>query len=120
MGEDEIDFRPDVDETDLDQAVSASTLAISAIPTIGPLIAEAVRNGIPNQRTDRIAHMLKILDRELGTLQQDFLDERMRTEQFRDLLEDGIWQTTRVLTAGRRACIAALLKNSITKDELAH
>lgn len=117
---DELDFRPDVDETDLDRAVSASTLAISAIPAIGPLIAEAVKHGIPNQRIDRIAGMLKILDARLGDVRRDVLDQKMRTEEFRDLLEDGLWQTTRALTAERRAYIASLLKNSITSDDLDH
>ncbi len=120
MCEDEIDLRPDVDETDLDRAVSASTLALSAIPAIGPLVAEAVKHAIPNQRIDRIAHMLKILDRQVGSLQRDFLEQRMQTEEFHDLLEDAVWQTTRALTDERREYIASLLKNSLTSDELLH
>jgi hypothetical protein len=120
MGEGEIDFRPDVDETDLDRAVSASHLVLSAIPTIGPLIGEAVKQGIPNQRIDRIADMLKLLDWRLTGLQKDVIEQRMRTEEFRDLLEDGLWQATRALSEGRKAYIASLLKNSITDDELAH
>lgn len=64
--------------------------------------------------------MLKILDGQVSGLQKDFLDQRMRTEEFRDLLEDGLWQTTRALTDERREYIASLLKNSITSDELSH
>jgi len=120
MGEDEIDFRPDVDETDLDRAVSASYLVLSAIPTIGPLIAEAVKQGIPNQRIDRIADMLKILERQLSDLQKEVLEQRLQTEQFRDLLEDGLWQTTRALTHERREYIASLLRSSLTSEQLSH
>jgi hypothetical protein len=120
VGEDEIELKPDIDEDDVDRAVAASTLVLSAIPTIGPLVAEAVKHGIPNQRIDRIAHMLKILDNQVSDLREDFLVQRMRTEEFHDLLEDGIWQTTRALTEERRAYIASLLKNSIKSDELAH
>jgi hypothetical protein len=120
MSEDEIDFRPDVDETDLDRAVSASTLALSAIPTIGPLIAEAVKHSIPNQRIDRIARMLKFLDCQVADMQEGLREQRMRTDEFRDLLEDALWQTTRTLTDERRAYIASLLKNSIKSDDLAH
>lgn len=120
MSEEGIDFKPDVDETDLDRAVSASTLALHAIPTIGPLIAEAVKHGIPNQRIDRIADMLKFLDRQVADMREGLREQRMRTDEFRDLLEDALWQTTRTLTNERRAYIASLLKNSIKSDDLAH
>jgi Spy/CpxP family protein refolding chaperone len=120
MSEDAINFRPDVDETDLDRAISASTLALSVIPTIGPLIAEAVKHGIPNQRIDRIARMLKFLDRQVADMQEGLREQRMRTDEFRDLLEDALWQTTRTLTDERRAYIASILKNSIKGDDLAH
>ena len=120
MSEEGIDFKPDVDETDLDRAVSASTLTLSAIPTIGPLIAEAVKHGIPNQRIDRIADMLKIIDREVSNLRREMVAQRMRTEEFRDLLEDGLWQATRAITRRRREYIASLLKNSLTNEQLSH
>lgn len=120
VGEGEIDLRPDVDETDLDRAVAASALALSAIPVIGSLIAQTVQHAIPNQRIDRIADMLKILDRKVSGLQKDVLELRMQTEEFRDLLEDGLWQTTRALTHERREYIASLLKNSLTSEQLTH
>ena len=37
MSEDEIELRPDVDENDLDRVVMASTIVLSAIPTIGSI-----------------------------------------------------------------------------------
>lgn len=64
--------------------------------------------------------MLKILDRRVGGFQKDILEQRMRTEEFRDLLEDRVWQATRALTKVRRAHIASLLKNSLTSEDLAH
>ena len=56
MSDDEIELRPDVDENDLDRAVMASTIVLSAIPTIGSTIAEAGKHAIPNQRIGRMAH----------------------------------------------------------------
>jgi hypothetical protein len=63
MGEDEIYFKPDVDENDRDRVVAASSLVASAVPMIGSVVAEAIKHAIPNQRVDRMADMLKILDR---------------------------------------------------------
>jgi hypothetical protein len=119
VSEDELELEPDIDETDVDRAVAASTLVLSAIPTIVPLVAEAVKHGIPKQRIERIARMLKFLDNQVSGL-EDVLAHRMRTEEFLDLFEDGLWQTTRALTEERLAHIASLLKNSIKSDDLAH
>jgi hypothetical protein len=80
----------------------------------------SVKHGIPNQRIDRIARMLKYLDSQVSDMQENLREQRMRTEEFRDLLEDALWQTTRTLTDERRAYIASLLKNSVKSDELAH
>ena len=120
MSEDKLELEPDIDETDVDRAVAASTLVLSAIPTIVPLIAEAVKHGIPKRRIERIARMLKFLGNQVSGLEEDVLAHRMRTEEFLDLFEDGLWQTTRALTEERLAHIASLLKNSIKSDDLAH
>jgi hypothetical protein len=120
VSEDKLELEPDIDETDVDRAVAASTLVLSAIPTIVPLIAEAVKHGIPKRRIERIARMLKFLGNQVSGLEEDVLAHRMRTEEFLDLFEDGLWQTTRALTEERLAHIASLLKNSIKSDDLAH
>jgi hypothetical protein len=120
VSEDELELEPDIDETDVDRAATASTLVLSAIPTIVPLVAEAVKHGIPKQRIERIARMLKFLGNQVSGLEEDVLAHRMRTEEFLDLFEDGLWQTTRALTEERLAHIASLLKNSIKSDDLAH
>ena len=118
--EDELELEPDIDETDVDRAVAAWTLVLSAIPTIVPLVAEAVKHGIPKRRIERIARMLKFLENQVSGLQEDVLAHRMSTEEFLDLFEDGLWQTTSALTEERLAHIASLLKNSIKSDDLAH
>ena len=120
MSEDKLELEPDIDKTDVDRAVAASTLVLSAIPTIVPLVAEAVKHGIPKRRIERIARMLKFLGNQVSGLEEDVLAHRMRTEEFLDLFEDGLWQTTRALTEERLAHIASLLKNSIKSDDLAH
>jgi hypothetical protein len=81
---------------------------------------EAVKHGIPKRRIEQIARKLKFLDNQVSGLEEDVLAHRMRTEEFLDLFEDGLWQTTRALTEERLAHIASLLKNSIKSDDLAH
>jgi len=44
----------------------------------------------------------------------------MKTEEFNDLLEEGVIQASRALTDERREYIASLLKNSITNEKLTH
>lgn len=48
------------------------------------------------------------------------IEQKMKTEEFIDLLEDGLAQAARSLTDERRQYIASLLKNSITTDDLSH
>lgn len=119
-GEESMDERPDVEQNEVDLAVAAWSATLSVMPGIGPIVAELFRSIIPNQRHDRIADFLRILDEKLGTLEADLLAEKMRTEEFIDLFEDGAYQAARALTDERKEYIASLLKNSLTNDDLSH
>ena len=112
--------RPDLEQNEVDLAVGAWAIAIGYMPAIGPIVAELFRNLIPNQRHDRIADFLRILDAKLQALEEGFLKERMRTEEFVDLFEDGAYQAARALTDERKEYIAAVLKNSLTDEDLSH
>lgn len=115
-----MESKPDIEQNELDVAVSAWAVALGYMPAIGPIVAELFRNIIPNQRHDRIADFLRMLNEKLQTLEEDFLKEKMRTEEFVDLFEDGAYQAARALTDERKERIASLLKNSLTSDELSH
>jgi outer membrane murein-binding lipoprotein Lpp len=114
------DFRPELGLTRLDHATAALKGAVGAVPLAGGLLAEMVGAVIPNQRLDRIASFAMILDAKLATLDRDVVEQRMRTEEFADLLEDGLRQASRSLSDERRRYIASVLKNSLASDELKH
>lgn len=86
--------RPDIEQNEVDLAVSAWAVTLGYMPAIGPIVGELIRNLIPNQRHDRIADFLRILDTKLQSLEEGFLKERMRTEEFIDLFEDGAYQAS--------------------------
>lgn len=111
-----IDAKPG--KTDL--AVVFAKGALGALPYIGPLIAEIVGTIIPNQRLDRIAEFLQILDAEVHSLQAEMLHVKMQTEEFIDLFEDAVVQACRSLGSVRKRHIASLLKNSLSRDDLSH
>lgn len=99
-------------------AVGMGTLGL--LPYAGPILAEIVGAIIPNQRIDRIARFAEILDGKLTELDKELLEQKMRTEEFVDLFEDGAFQAARALTDERKERIAALLKNSLSSDDLDH
>lgn len=90
------------------------------LPGIGPVVSEVIGEVIPNQRVDRIADMLGRLDQRVRNLEGVDVDSRIRTEEYVDLLEDGISQASRAFSEERREEIAAVLEHSLTDDELEH
>lgn len=93
---------------------------VGAIPFVGPLAAEVVGAIIPNQRMDRIESLLKALEAKIGEQDHTKVREKICTPESVDLIEDGFIQASRALTPERQEYIAALLKNSLTDDQLKH
>jgi len=120
MTEDTPEVRPDIEPNEIDTVVSAWSGVIGSVPGIGPVVAELVRYTIPNQRLDRMADFVRILDDKVSVLERSVLEEKMRTPQFVDLFEDGAYQAVTSASDKRREYIAALLKNSLTSEELSH
>jgi hypothetical protein len=111
------------DKLDADRAdrlVAVARSIVGAVPFIGPAAAEVIGHVIPAQRSDRIVAMLRHLDGKVRELDQELLQARIRSEEFVDLLEDGLHQAARSLSEDRREHIAALLKNSLAAEELEH
>jgi len=103
------------DRTDL--AVVIAKGVFGALPYIGSAVAEIVGTIIPNQRIDRIAEFLEILDVKVRSIEADVLKTKMQTQEFIDLFEDGMRQASRALTRERKEYIASLLKNSLSRDD---
>ncbi|MDX5895297.1 hypothetical protein [Rubrobacter radiotolerans] len=110
--------RPDLNQNDIDYAVSAWSAALGLVPHVGSILGEVVRNIVPNQRQDRIADFVIALDDELGTLQRDVLELKMRTQEFVDLFREAAYQAAATPSDERRRRLAALLKNSLTHEEV--
>jgi hypothetical protein len=94
--------------------------AMGAVPVAGSILAEIISVSIPNQKQERIAECLTIFADKVNYLENVFLEQKMKTEEFADLLEDVIRDASRALSPERLNYLAALLKNSITLEELDH
>jgi hypothetical protein len=93
---------------------------IGIAPYVGPILAEAIASIIPNQKLDRIITFVKILNDQVQYIEKDILRIKIQTEEFADLLEDGINQAARALSDERKQYIASLLKNSLSGEKLSH
>lgn len=111
--------RPDLSPNEIDYAVSTWSAVLGLIsPSVGPILAEVVRNIVPNQRQDRIADFVTVLDDELATVQRDVLELKMRTQEFADLFREAAYQAAATPSDERRRRLAALLRNSLNHDEI--
>lgn len=84
----------DTKTTKKDVIVSLAKGVIGAAPFVGSLAAEVIENIIPNQRIDRIASFLEILDKKVAKLDHGRIKAKFMNPGFIDLLEDGFfrWQ----------------------------
>ena len=93
---------------------------VGAAPVLGPLVSEALVSFIPNQKIDRVIAFVEVLEIKLRHLEEDYLKQKILTEEFTDLFEDALNQASRAMTDDRREYIASLLKNGITNEDLTH
>ena len=110
----------DINRTNRDLAIQLSKGIFGAIPTVGPLAALVIDSLIPNQRIDRIADFLMVLEEKVSNIEEDLLKKKFTTPESIDLLEDSFYQVCRALSEERKQQIAALFKNSLTDYELEH
>lgn len=103
-----------------DNAAFFVKLFANCVPLIGSQLAEVFGAVIPNQKAERAARFIIILNDRLKYVEEDVLKLKMKTEEFTDLLEDGFIFASRALNDERRIYIANLLKNSLTSNELNH
>jgi hypothetical protein len=118
--EGKVEVTDGLDPNRRDRLVAVSKGLAGIVPCIGSAAAEIIGHVIPAQRFDRLVAFVRALDEKVGDIDAEVLDARMRTEEFIDLLEDGLQQAARTLTDERREYIATLLKNSLAADELDH
>lgn len=101
-----------------DRAASFLKAVAGAAPVVGSLVTELITVTIPNQKQDRIIAFLKVLNDKVRYIEKDVLRQKMKGDGFTSLLEDALRQASRSLSPERRKYLAALLKNSLSKDEV--
>lgn len=110
---------PHLGNTTTDIIVSLTKGGIGAVPFVGSLIAEIVRNVIPNQRVDRIAEFVRLLGERFAKIEQDVLNAKLIEPRVVDLLEDGFIQAARATTPDRLEHIANVVANGISAEQQA-
>lgn len=93
---------------------------VGVAPFVGPMAAELITAAIPNQKIERVALSIKVLEDRLKYVEEDVVREKFQSDRFADLLEDALPQMARALTGERKAYIANLLSTSLTDDTLDH
>ena len=102
----------------IDYITSAVKGTLGVVPFAGSLLAELAGTVIPNQRLDRIAKFVAILESKLSNLEQEFVRSQLTNENFSDLLEEGARQVARSLSDERREYIANLITNSLSQQDI--
>lgn len=87
---------------------------------VSKIADDVVYNLIRKQRLDRIDEFLEILNEKTLGFEREILEQKMKTAEFIDLFEDGMWQVARALSRERKEYIASLLKNSLEYEDLNH
>jgi hypothetical protein len=103
---------------DIVAAVARGTLG--AIPVVGAAVAEVVDHFIPGQKLDRVVAFIEEVAIRVEALAADHtsLRERLHTPEGADLLEEGIVQASRAISADRRRRIASIVVNGIVENDL--
>lgn len=101
-------------------AAIATKGILGGIPYFGPLISEIVFAIIPDRRIQRIETVLKYLVSKIPEIDRPQVEQRIKSPESVDLLEDGFIQASRALSEERKDYIASLIKNSLTNNELKH
>ena len=107
---------PTIETNRIDYLVATLKAISGPIPILGPLFAELFGTVIPQQRLDRLARYIQILDEKLSDLDRELVKARFAMPAFVDLLEDSLHQAIRALTEERLHQIAAIIKNGLSDE----
>ncbi|MDX1719190.1 MAG: hypothetical protein R3353_03455 [Salegentibacter mishustinae] len=88
------------------------------IPGVGSVLSEIVGNIIPNQRIDRIAEYVQILNSKIESISSEIVQKELQNEQFIDLIEEGFIQASRTISKERKEYIAEIIKNGLSLEEI--
>lgn len=101
--------------TDINAVLAKSITG--SLPVIGSLVSEIIGNVIPNQRVDRIARFVELLNARVQDLEQDALRTKMMSNESVDVLEDAFFQAARATTQQRLEHIADVVANGLRAQD---
>lgn len=112
--------QPSLGANRTDLAAALARGVAGGIPVVGGLVAEVVNSVIPNQKIDRVVAFVELLAEQADRVEtrQALLEARLKTPEGSDLLEEGIVQASRAVSAERRRQIANILVNGVTDRDL--
>ena len=113
-----MDKKKSVKKNKTDFLVSTAKSIVGAAPFIGSLMTELIDNLIPNQRIERLSKFIIELDNKLAKYEKEFIHKQLANEDFSDLLEEGLKQSTRALSNERRQYIASIIENSLNQEQI--
>jgi hypothetical protein len=93
---------------------------IGAAPLVGPIIAETLSITIPNQKLERLISFTEVLEMKVKNLETAVNENKFKSPEFTDLLEDAMLQASRALSQERIEYIATLISKSLTTDDASH
>jgi hypothetical protein len=103
-----------------DRATSIARSVFGAAPVVGPLLSEVISELIPNQRIDRLAEFVEVLNAKVEALGQERVAEELSDEEFVDLLEDGFQHAARAISTERKQYIASVIASGLTDEHIRH
>lgn len=109
-----------LDPSNIDYVTSLAKSALGAVPFAGSLLAEIAGSVIPNQRIERLVKFALALEDRLSGLEKEAVRANLRDENFTELVEEAVRQAARSTSDERRKYIAAIVANSLTKEEVEH
>jgi hypothetical protein len=104
---------PLLGESRSDVLARTLTTLTGVVPCVGPLIQIALSETIPNIRLDRIeAYLIHLQSR----LDEATLQASLMTADGLDMFEEGMWQSARAFSDGRKQYIAELVSKGMASD----
>lgn len=101
-----------------DITVSTIKSIVGPIPFLGPMLQEMFSVIIPNQRLDRLSKYVAELGKKLSSVEKEQLENKLRNEEFVDLIEESVLQASRALSYERIQYISSVIENSLDKDHI--
>lgn len=110
--------KPELDDNRVDGVVSLAKGVVGAAPFVGSLVSEVIGYVIPNQRIDRIAEFVRLLDERVKNIEKERLEQRFCQPLGIDLLEDALYLAARATSHERLEHIANVVAHGISAEEM--